>query len=91
MEAASKMSPLTVDRFCQAARCWGASQVNLAQQRLYFWPEPQGHWAFRPGTGGALTVLQCEPNEEGSPFTVVRSPFTTWAADSVGVACTSGC
>jgi len=27
--------------FRYAARCWGASQVNLAQRRLYFWPEPQ--------------------------------------------------
>ena len=41
----------------------GAPASSRAQQRLYFWPEPQGHWAFRPGVGGALTVLQCEPGE----------------------------
>ena len=28
-----------------------------------FGPEPQGYWEFRPGVGGALTVLQCEPRE----------------------------
>jgi len=39
------------------------SAVSRAQQRLYFWPEPQGHWAFLAGCGGALTVLQCEPGE----------------------------
>jgi len=49
--------------FCYAARCWGVSQVSLAQQRLYFWPEPQVHCEFRAGCGGALTVLQCEPKE----------------------------
>ena len=49
--------------FCYAARCWGVSHVIRAQQRLYFWPEPQGHWAFRAGCGGTLTVLQCEPRE----------------------------
>ena len=42
---------LSCQFFCYAARCWEVSRVSRAQQRLYFWPDPQGHWAFRPGTG----------------------------------------
>ena len=58
-----QLSAVSPQLFCYAARCWGASQASRAQQRLYFWPEPQGHWAFLAGCGGALTVLQCEPRE----------------------------
>jgi hypothetical protein len=46
--------------------------ASFPQQRLYFWPELQGHWAFRGVNFGAAgadgVVLQNEPSalaEEG--------------------------